>query len=91
MLRNELTTEALIERYVEPNPWGGGRHGAMLKESGVSVWILANRLQTGTSVCKPGQEYNLSEEAVEAAQAFYEQNREIIDAWILINESFFEE
>jgi len=63
----------------------------MLKESGVSVWILANRLQTGTSVCKPGQEYNLSEEAVEAAQAFYEQNREVIDAWILINEAAFEE
>lgn len=91
MVRNELTTEALIDRYIEPNPWGGGRYDAMLKEYGVSVWILANRLNTGTSIRDLAREYRLPEEAVEAAQAFYEQNRALIDAWILINESFFEE
>lgn len=70
---------------------GGGRHDAMLKESGVSVWILASRLRTGTSVRDLAREYSLSEEEIEAAQAFYDRNRAIVDAWILINESVFEE
>ena len=27
MVRNDLTTEALIDHYIDPNPWGGGgRH-----------------------------------------------------------------
>lgn len=91
MVRNELTTEALIDRYIEPNPWGRGRYDAKLKEYGVSVWVLANRLRTGTSVCDLAREYRLPEEAVEAAQAYYTANRELIDAWILIQESAFEE
>jgi uncharacterized protein (DUF433 family) len=92
MVRNELTTEALIDQYIDPNPWGGGgRHRAKLKEYGVSVWALVNRLNTGTSIPDLAREYRLPEEAVEAAQAFYEQNQAIIDAWILINESMYEE
>jgi hypothetical protein len=91
MVRSELTTEALINRYIEPNPWGRGRHAAKLKPYWVSVWVLVNRLNTGTSVSELAREYNVPEEAVEAAQAFYEQNRAVIDAWILINESMFED
>ena len=91
MVRNELTTEALIDQYVDPRPFGGERHTAKLKEYGVSIWILANRLNTGTSIPDLAREYRLPEEAVEAAKAFYEKNRATLDAWILINESFFED
>jgi uncharacterized protein (DUF433 family) len=92
MVRNALTSSTLIDRYIDPNPWGGaGRHRAHLKKYGVSVWALANRLNTGTSIPDLAREYRLPEEAVEAAKAFYEQNRAIIDAWILINESEVEE
>lgn len=91
MVQNEISTEQLIAQYVEPNPFGRGGHDARLKESGVSIWILVNRLRTGTSVHDLASEYCLTEQAVEAAHAYYQQYPDLIEARIRIYEAFFEE
>ena len=91
MVQHELTADELIARYVDPNPHGRGRQHAHLKESGVSVWILINRLNTGTSADELAREYCLPEEAVEAARAYYERYPDLINARILLHEAFFEE
>lgn len=91
MVQHKVSAKQLIDQYVDPNPHGTGRQDAHLKVSGVSVWILVNRLLTGTSIHDLAEEYHLPEQAVEAARAYYERYPELIDARILINNAFFEE
>ena len=78
--------EALIARYLEPNPNRPGPADWWLKDSGVSVWALVGYwLTVGQDVERVASAYAVPPEAVAAALAYYRRNREIIDARLAAN------
>lgn len=82
-----MTDQELIEKYIDPN-WDryGGRADARLRKYGVSVWALIGQLRAiGGDLDELAREYDLPREAVDAAMAYYQQNREYIEARLLLN------
>ena len=78
--------QALIKRYIGPDLLKGGKGNARLKDYGVHVWALIGHMPpTATSAAQVAEDYSLPVEAVEAAYAFYEQNRCAIDARLAEN------
>ena len=78
--------EALIARYLEPNPNRPGPADWRVKDRGVSVWALVGHWKTpGPDVESVARDYVVTPEAVEAALAYYRHNREIIDARLAAN------
>lgn len=76
-----------ITRYIEANPQKSGRDEVRLKEFGVSVWALIGYLQAvHGNIDQVAEDYGLPREAVEAAIAYYEQHRILIDARIAAND-----
>lgn len=70
-----LDADDLIEKWIEPNPHRAGGGYARVKAYGVSVWILVSYLQgPGADIAKAAQDYDMPEEAVQAALAYYERN-----------------
>jgi hypothetical protein len=92
-LPDERTGNELIARYIRAGANGGGRHDARVKAglSGAPVWALIGDLRGGGGIPGTAQGYNLPEEAVVAAVAFYAKHRPYIDAWLLINEDYFDD
>ena len=81
---------ALISRYIVTDRNGRGPDEASLARYGVSVWALvayltANKLDPA----QVAADYDLPEDAVEAALAYYRCHKEIIDARILLNQIAF--
>ena len=83
---DEQTAEALIARFIQQDPNRYGRHQASVDggEGGPQVWIIINYLRAGYDVAHVADAYDLSDEAVRAAVAYYERHRELIDAKILL-------
>jgi uncharacterized protein (DUF433 family) len=77
---------ALIARYIEPHPAKPGRAFARVKERGVPVWALIGFLaEDFSNADQVAQDYRISREAMDAAIAYYQQNKAYIDAWLLLN------
>ena len=81
-----LAAEAeLIKRWIEPEPRKQGRAEAQLVKYGVSIWVLIRLWQNvDGDVLEVARSYDLPEEAVRAALAYYRQNRYLIDARIAL-------
>ena len=63
---------ALIENYIEPNPYKSGEAEAWLRESGVSVWALIEYWYgVNFDTARVAHDFALPNEAVEAALAYY--------------------
>ena len=78
--------QALIAKYLEPNPNRPGPADWWLKDYGVSVWALVGYwLTVGQDVERVAAAYAVPPEAVAAALAYYRRNREIIDARLAAN------
>jgi uncharacterized protein (DUF433 family) len=86
---SDMTTDpedALIEQFIEPDPWRPNKADAILKGYGVPVWALAGYFQQDEpSVNQAMQDYELPEEVVRAALAFYRRYRAIIDDRVMAN------
>jgi uncharacterized protein (DUF433 family) len=67
---DEATAEAPIAKHIEPNPHRRGRHHARIAGRGVAVWALIGYLRDAT-VAETARDYELPEEAVLAAIAYY--------------------
>ena len=81
-----MEPEALIERYVEPNPHHPGPADVRLREYCVPVWALIGYWKAAEGdVERVAADYRLPREAVEAAIAYYKRNRAVIDARIAAN------
>lgn len=83
-----LDEQALIEKYVdlEWDRYPGGRADARLRDFGVPIWALVAHLGAiGNDPDQLARAYQLPPSAVEAALAYYRQNKEYIDARILLN------
>jgi uncharacterized protein (DUF433 family) len=83
-----LDERALIARYIdlEWDRYPGGRADARLRDFGVPIWALIAHLGApGNDSDQLARDYQLPRSAVEAALAFYRQNKDYIDARILLN------
>src|SRR5947209_8042436 len=81
-----LDEQALIERWIEPNPHYPGRAEAWIKDYAIPVWALIGDLP----VVKYEPEglanaFGIPLDAVLAALAYHRQYRPLIDARILAN------
>ena len=79
--------EALIERYVEEDPYKPGPADARLKDAGTAIWALVSYLDraVGGDVVQAALDYQVPVEAVRAACAYYKRHRKLIDARIALN------
>lgn len=79
MVRNG-GADALIQRYIEPDPLRTSRADARLKDSKVAVWALAGYFQNGSEdLAQAAVDYHLSIDQIEAAFAYYQRHRAVID------------
>ena len=73
------------------DPHRPGRHRARLVHSGKPIWALIASLRGNDwDVAQTARDYNLPEEAVQAAVDHYRAEPKYIDAFLLLNRDFFE-
>jgi uncharacterized protein (DUF433 family) len=83
--------EQLINQYIERVSLPEEEIGyPRIRGRRISVVDVILWLQSGLSIAEIAVEYDLTDEAILAAEAFYEQNRAEIDHYILEGEAFFE-
>jgi uncharacterized protein (DUF433 family) len=76
--------ESLIPEYIEENPDRPGPGHARLKESAVPVWALIGHLPVHNGrEDLVAADYDVPLEAVQAAVAFYRENKCEIDAELM--------
>lgn len=79
----------LIDRWIEQHPSKPGFDEARLRDRKISVWALIGYLKmVDGGVKEVATDYDLPVEAVEAAVAYYELFREVIDNRLLANDLF---
>jgi len=86
----KATDEQLVERHIDGDfdRYAGGRADARLRESGVSVWAIVSFLKVyNDSVTKVAEHFDLKQEEVEGALAYYRLNKPFIDARVALNEA----
>ena len=76
----------LIKQWIEANPYRPGVENVRLRQYAVPVWALVGHAQaTGRSAEQVAADYEVPREAVEAALAYYRENRNAIDSRIAAN------
>ena len=80
--------EALIEKYVDPDPHGFGIAEATIKERGVPVWVIVGEIQrVEGDLCEVPGIFRISLDSVRGALAYYWRNRMMIRARIALNDN----
>jgi len=73
------------------DPHRPGRHQVRLVASGRAVWAIIASLQGNSwDVAQTAADYAISEAAVRAAIAHYNEDPKYIDAFLLLNREYFE-
>ena len=81
-----MDDEALIERYVEPDPFHPGPGDVRLVDSGVSVWAVIGHLASvAGDTAQAAADYEITPEEMAAALAYYRHHRAAIDARLSAN------
>lgn len=84
--RQDRVDQALIDRWVEPNPYKRRIDEARLKGSSVPVWAIIGYLEAASGdIAQVAADYDVPREAVEAALAYYRRHGFLIDARIAAN------
>lgn len=79
-------TDALIQEYIEVNPYHPGPANVRLRPYAVPVWALINYWYAADSDAQAvASAYHLPLEAVQAAIEYYRRNVAVIDARIAAN------
>lgn len=75
-----LDNNALINQHIGEKPWSPGAGDARLKDFGVPVWALVGYSKIpGYTLEMVATDYDIPLEAVKAAMAYYDQNKQAID------------
>lgn len=78
--------DTLIDKYIEPHPAKPGFSNSRVNVRGVPVWALIGWLADDYSNAKQvAKDYAIPYEAMEAAIAFYERHKAVIDARLMLN------
>lgn len=81
-----MDADTPIEQYLEPNPYRDGLDEVRLKGYGVAVWALMGYLHTpGATIERVAADYGVPVAAVQAAYAYYQRHKDLIDARIAAN------
>jgi hypothetical protein len=83
---DEAVAEGLIRRYVQLDRRGRHRAYVVWDDGYVPIWPLAGYLRYGGTVEQAAADYHLPLEVAMAAIAYYQRNRDLFDAWLLLNE-----
>lgn len=89
VIEQEMTkrTDELIARWIVLGEYDSP-HQAWIKDHGTPVWILAARLPVHSFDGRAlAAEYGLPWEAFQAAMAFYDRHKAVINAKVLLNQS----
>ncbi len=87
---HEETDEILIDIYVDVSSQRLDPGDARLTGYGYPVWIMIDALAAADNdLARVSREYELPEDAVRAAVAYYGRNREAIDARARANAAAF--
>ncbi|MDQ2785055.1 MAG: hypothetical protein M3Y58_08640 [Chloroflexota bacterium] len=79
-MQTQSRSDALVVAYIEQNPDRPGKDEARLKPYGVSVWAIIGYWQASKGDNREtAAGYDVPIEAVEAAVAYYERYKIIID------------
>lgn len=77
---------ALIDAWIESDPYRPGEADVRLREYGVHVWaLIGHLLGMNGDVDQVARDYVIPVDAVRAARAFYARHTTIIDARIAAN------
>jgi uncharacterized protein (DUF433 family) len=80
--------DATYARYIEENPFKPGVANARLVESGMAIWAFAGALEAARNDPECiARDYELSREQVDAAIAYYQRHKEVIDDRRVANRS----
>lgn len=83
------TDDELIARYLEPNPYKPGKANYRLVESGMAMWAFANVLEAENgNLAYIADGWEISPAQIDAAIAFYERHREVVDDQRIANSNF---
>lgn len=87
-MRGHVNEEALIQREIEFDRYSPGPADARLRRSGVHVWAIIGYYLFGTNRDEGAvaRDYGLSSEEVDAALAYYDRHRAVIDGRLAANE-----
>ena len=78
--------DALVESWIESNPFKPGTADARVREYGVPVWALIGYLQGyDGDVGRVARAYGIPVESVQAAAAFYARHEAVIDVRMAAN------
>src|SRR3954451_8007158 len=81
-----MTADALIARYIEPNPDPSRLYDSHTTEGAAPIYAIIGLLQlTDWNVDKVAKAYLLPCEAVRAAIAFYRRHPRNIDLFLAVN------
>jgi uncharacterized protein (DUF433 family) len=87
MVVREQARQQLIARWIEPHPWKHSLAEARLAGSKIAVWAIVGQLRAaGRDAQTVAADYAIPLEAVEAALAYYDEHRAVIDDRLAANE-----
>ncbi len=86
---DEATADALIARYIREDTLGRDESWVTTERGSVQVWALIGHLRGGEGIAGTAKAYDLPEEAVAAAVAYYQRLRPLFDAKLLLNDEAF--
>jgi uncharacterized protein (DUF433 family) len=79
-------SDALIEKWLAPDPYRGGAAEVRLRKYGVHVWALIGHLQgVDGDLAQVAKDYDVPLEAVRAAVAYYGRHSAVIDDRLAAN------
>lgn len=79
----QLTDDELIEKYIYASPRRGGLANVVVEPYVISVWALIGAMTLGGATAEEVvRDYRITDEAMQAALAFYRRHKEVIDARI---------
>jgi uncharacterized protein (DUF433 family) len=80
------SADELIAEYIEQSPHAPGAADVRIKGDAVPVWALIGHYEaTGRDAAEVARGYRIPREAMEAALAYYERHRAVIQARIEAN------
>jgi uncharacterized protein (DUF433 family) len=88
--RSDVDEQRLIEKHIDLNfdRYPHGRADAWLRDSRVSIWAIVTYLNMYSGdVDEVARIYDLSQEEMDAALAYYRRYKQYVDARILLNEA----
>lgn len=90
-MQTQARSDALIAEYIEQHPDRPGKDEARLKQYGISVWAIIGHWRGDGNAARVAADYEIPTEAVEAALAYYERHKAIIDNRLAANDPEEEE